>query len=93
MDFFSKNVLILRKKLFVMQYSLMYIEGNENPNRTPMDSYDTIQDCVDWADENSVDYYLLTITEWKEEDITAQVNLSAVVDDNERESLSRYQTY
>jgi hypothetical protein len=76
-----------------MEYSLSYIEGNENPNRMPSSSYDTIQDCVDWADENNIDYYLLSITEWDDEDIIAQVNLQAVVDDNERESLSKYQTY
>lgn len=83
-----------------MHYTLSYIDGNENPNRMPMDSYDSIQDCVDWADENNVDYYLLSITEWSEQvdgygtpEIEATVNLQAVIDDGERESLSKYQTY
>ena len=83
-----------------MHYTLSYIEGNENPSRMPMDSYDTIQDCVDWAEENNVDYYLLNITEWGEQvdgygtpEIEATVNLQAVIDDGERESLSKYQTY
>jgi hypothetical protein len=83
-----------------MFYTLSYIEGNENPNRMPLDSYDTIQDCVDWAEENGVDYYLLSITEWGDvldgygtPEIEAAVNLQSIVDDGERESLSKYRIY
>lgn len=72
-------------------FTLMYTEGNENPAKLPMDSYDSIQDCIDWADENEVSHYLLTITEWEgDSEIIAQVNLEAPVNDGERESLSRY---
>ena len=80
-------------KLLIMEYSLSYIAGNENSKKMPLSSYDTIQDCVDWADENNIDYYLLTITEWDESEIIAQVNLQACVDDNEREDLMKYITY
>lgn len=71
-------------------YTLCYTDGNENPCRMPLDSYDTIQDCVDWADEHSIDYYLLIITEWDGEEIIAQVNLDAPANENQREDLTKY---
>lgn len=76
-----------------MNYTLMYTEGNEVKRKPVMDSYETIQDCIDWADEKSIPYYLLTITEWDEDEITAQVNLNEVVLDNEREDLTKYIIY
>lgn len=85
-----------------MRFSLSYTEGNENPAKMPLDSYETIQDCIDWADENGVDLYLLRITEWADKstndaygvpDIICTINLEEVFADGEQESLSRYAKY
>lgn len=77
-----------------MEYTLRYTEKeNEIDGKMPLSSYDDIQECIDWADDNGVEYYLLYVTEWDGDDITAQTNLQAVVDDGERDSLDRYSNY
>lgn len=83
------------------KFTLHYTEGNENPAKMPLDSYEDIQECVDWAEENNVDAYLLRITEWDYEnkdyygtpETIATINLEEVIMDGERDSLSRYARY
>ncbi len=83
-----------------MHYTLSYIEGNEREGLYPTGRFDFISDCINWCKLNMVDFYLFYITEWGDEldgygtpEINATVNLQSVVDDNEVESLSKYQTY
>lgn len=82
----------MENKELLQQFSLSYIEGNEDASRMPLDSYDSIQDCIDWCDENGKDYYLMHLTEWRGSEIVGQVNLQACIDNNERGTIIDYAT-
>lgn len=68
----------------------------------PKDGYDTIQEVIDWCNEEGVECYDVRITEWNIDDefdgygvpdIIASVNLQNVLMDGETEDLGRYSTY